>query len=109
MTENRMELLKSCGLNGISLKPLGLNEIAWKYEDILQLIDMIRAQNVPILGGDVYKMENGVIVPTYDSWYVNGSQDTISNSWDRAEDYIRNYERSRPSNTLYVILYVLVL
>jgi len=53
----------------ISLKELGVENLAWKKEDALLVIQHLMEQEKIILGGDVYKIENKKIAHTCDSWF----------------------------------------
>ena len=53
----------------ISLKELSVENLAWKKEDALLVIQHLMEQEKIILGGDVYKIENKKIAHTCDSWF----------------------------------------
>lgn len=63
--------------------------------------------NKPILGGDVYKLVNGRIESTSDSWYCDRkesepSYDYVVRSYHIACDYIRDYPGK--ANTFFSIV-----
>ena len=105
MEDLRKRIKKYSELKGISLKHLGVNEYAWKYDDVLMLIDMLSDARIPVLGGDVYIVKDGTIRPTYSSWYVNDPREIISESWYRAKKYIKNYEYLNRTKNLYVLVF----
>jgi hypothetical protein len=62
-------------LSALSLLPFHIAEVAWRYEDALDVIDFYAQEKYIILGGDVYEDDNGTIIPTSDSWFIT-SEDT---------------------------------
>lgn len=93
--------------NSISLKELGVFEYAWKSDDIKKIIEILDEKRIPILGGDVYKVENGKACQTYDSWYINISNewDFYSKSYEKAMSYILNYEKKNKGKFIYSIVF----
>ena len=94
-----------------SLDELGISEYAWKYEDILRVIEYCREKGMAILGGDIYFIGVSGIEYTYDSWYINQDgrkwKDYVVESKKKALDYINTYY----SKTIFEkdkILYVIV-
>lgn len=92
---------------GINLEPIGIKEIAWKYEDALVVIDYIFRKGYPILGGDVYAYCEDSVETTYDSWYMNktDSKDFVLESKNKAIEYIRNYSNFNGANYIFSITY----
>ena len=64
---------------------------------------MLERANIPIFGGDVYIVKDEKIHPTSDSWYV--TPESMSDNWNRAEEYIRRYETSNHGKNLYVLVF----
>ena len=56
-------------LRSICLKSIGVDGIAYTKSEALRIAVVYFNSNVPILGGDVYKMVNGCIIYTSYSWY----------------------------------------
>jgi hypothetical protein len=58
----------------IGLVHLGVNAHAWKEDDAYEVVRQCRELLVPILGGDVLKLDSVTkeIKYTYDNWYVEG-------------------------------------
>lgn len=80
----------------ISLADLGINDCAFAYEDIKQVLDKLYENNFVILGGDVYHQEQGRLKLTGDSWHYNcksivPTQEEVRESRDKALSYISNY------------------
>lgn len=92
---------------GIFLKELGIFEYGWTLDDIKNIIDILNKKQIPILGGDVYKINNGSIYQTYDSWYINISDelDFYTNSYEKAISYIFNYEKKNKGQFIYSIIF----
>ena len=87
-------------LRSICLKSIGVDGIAYTKSEALRIEVVYFNSNVPILGGDVYKLVNGRIISTSDSWYCeqNGSEtpyEYLVRSYHVACDYINKY----PDNT----------
>ena len=78
---------------GISLKLLGINEYAWDYKNITDIISLLREKKISILGGDVYIVKNVIINTTFDSWYFDTKSDAdYEDSYKKAIDYINIFE-----------------
>ncbi len=77
----------------ISLSSLGLNEVAWKYEDALHLIDTFDKNKRFILVGDVLAKDGNKYRHNYDNWYLNTDQGNYKDSIKKAKDYITNYPK----------------
>lgn len=83
-----------------SLAPLGVNGFAYSKNEALRIAEAYYHSNTAILGGDVYKLENGKIKLTYDSWYCDrSSAETISEYVNRSYQIARDYISRYHSNT----------
>lgn len=96
--------------SGYSLASIGANEMAWKWPDILKVIDYVAKLGFAVLGGDVYTIKNNVITPTYDNWHIEKDDlDTweqyIIASKEKAISYINSYNNRNGSNNYYVIVF----
>ena len=67
------EILGAFSSRGISLEPLGLEEVAWTMSDALEIVDLLAGKGVAVLGGDVYKESPDGLGPTYENWYCERS------------------------------------
>ncbi len=83
--------------NGIPLSNInpGSDELALKIEDSLIAIDLLRHEKIPVLGGDILIIKNGVLTYTYENWYCNEKSaekknDYVNRSCDIAIEYIVN-------------------
>ena len=102
LTEN---LLKK----SISLISLGIHEIAWKRAEVLEVIEEINKKRKPILGGDIYKKDNGLMCPTYDNWYCElnpneNIEDFVIRSIDYSKKYIESYKECKGIEYYYTII-----
>lgn len=90
----------------VSLKNIGINDVALKYKDIKELLKMLRIYNLTILGGDVL---NSDLEYTYDNWYIE--KETLdpskfsSFSIDITEKYIENYVNLNGDNFYFVLVF----
>ena len=81
----------------IDLKYLHIYNIAWKFPEILQVIDLFTNNSKIILGGDVFKINEKLEIEfTYDSWYYNriegiSDSELLKQSREKAIDYIKKY------------------
>ena len=80
-------------LKSLPLSALGCNEVAWKAENVFEVIDILLAQSVIILGGDVYRLCDSSIEITYDSWFYSGDggRESSEESCSLAKNYIQKY------------------
>lgn len=90
----------------ISLKQFGILDLAWKSEDVFQIIEILKSIKEPILGGDVYRFEEDKLFQTYDSWYINntGSHDYYLASYEVTLSYIEKYESMNDGHYVYSII-----
>lgn len=80
----------------ISLESIGVKGVAYPRDEALIIAQEYFNSNRPILGGDVYKLMNGQIESTSDSWYCdqNGFEtpyEYLVRSYHVTCDYIRKY------------------
>lgn len=102
--------LNMCNQNaerkGISLKCFGINEKAWTFNDVMDLLDKLQTNNCIVLGGDVYKIEDSTIKITYDSWYYDKvTDDDVYNSVKEAREYIYRYCKMNKGNFAFSIVF----
>lgn len=88
-----------------SLQHLGIVELAWDWDNVIKVIDILSESNYAILGGDVYKLNKGKLEAVYDNWYTNKDkgkpiEEFIELSRSRAISYINQYHL-RNGNTYY--------
>lgn len=94
-----------------SLSELGSRNFAWKYDDIVKVIEYCSMKKLAILGGDVLCLSDSQIDFTYDSWYLNRDKgcwdDYVKVSAKKALEYVKNYE-SQNVKRCEVLLYSVV-
>ena len=98
---------KSIMDKSISLKEFGILEVAWNVDDVKSIIYMFEKKEIAILGGDVYKIIDGKVCKTYDSWYINKSNedDFCHKSHETALSYILSYEERNDGKFVYAIVF----
>ena len=101
-----MEMLKK----SISLKSIGLNELAWYGKDAIKAIEYLSNKGTLILGGDVYIISEQKIKLTYDSWYYmltesRTQQENIDAAKEKAISYIQHFIRRNGNDYLYSIIF----
>ena len=81
---------------GIDLRDLGIDAYAYDYSAIPDLLAIVQANNLTILGGDVFCYKNGQLTHTYDNWYYEKQDPTIDSSKSiiQTEKYISNYVKN---------------
>ncbi|WP_164689477.1 Imm40 family immunity protein [Herpetosiphon llansteffanensis] len=93
---------------GTPLNDLMINEIGLQRADALHAIELIRAMQKPILGGDIYRQTNDQIDPTYDNWSIDaGPSHSVDaqRSCDISRSYIERYPN--PHNQMLLFVFVL--
>ena len=84
---------------GINLREkLGFYEIAWKFDDAIEVIKIAKDKGMIILGGDVYRLNGNEPVITCNSWYTNEGND---NAFEVAIQYITNYRARNGDDFIY--------
>ena len=88
---------------GIFLRErIGVYEVGWEFDDIVKVLDIIKEKEMMVLGGDVYELNGGEIIITYDSWSFSGSN--FIKSFEKASKYINNYYKNNGDNFIYTIV-----
>lgn len=85
---------------GIRLREeLGFYEIAWKFDDVMEVLKITRGKGMIILGGEVYRLSgNNKPIITCNSWYTNEGND---NAFEVAIQYITNYRAKNGDDFIY--------
>ena len=91
---------------GINLKHLGINAYAYSYSVITDLLAIVQANNLTILGGDVFCYKNGQLTHTYDNWYYEKQNSTsdCSKSIPQTEKYIKHYVKNHGEHYYFSIV-----
>jgi Immunity protein 40 len=94
---------------GLTLTSIGINNWGLTKEECLEAIASFKRASIPILGGDVMKLENGSWVHTLDNWYCNrllgeSNDRFVVRSIQLASQFVNNYSGKQNSNILFVLL-----
>jgi len=88
----------------ISLDEIGVNEVAWKRDDALEVLKALSEQKCVILGGDVLVIKETGIEYTYDNWFsdkkvkpLNDWSEKVRVSAEIARKYINKYHEGKRS------------
>ena len=92
-----------------SLMPLGIDAYAFSKEQALHIISIFAEKHIPILGGDVYYLNNGLITDSNDSWYCNRNtgeteQEFAERSCLVAKKHIESYPENDIAKNLFCIV-----
>lgn len=91
------------------LSEIGVNNWALTKDEALIALGKLMEIEIPILGGDVCELNNGIIKYNYDNWYCNrieneSEMEFVIRSHDKAVEYITNYSSSNSNNIYYTIV-----
>ena len=80
-----------------SLKNLGIECYAFPYQEALKIVQICKLLVIPILGGDVYSMNNSTIENSDDNWYYDRTPNEsyynyAQNSCNKSESYIKSFK-----------------
>jgi len=94
---------------GISLRELGIQDMALERGDALAAVELLRKASTPILGGDVYVKRKANIELAYANWYSDPNPNEASNdylrcSWHATENYIKNFPEPMDGEPLFVLV-----
>ena len=74
---------------GIRLREeYGIYGIAWRFDDVMEVLKITKSKDMVILGGDVYRLSGYKPIITGDGWYTNKGDD---DAFEVAIRYITNY------------------
>ena len=84
---------------GIRLREeYGIYGIAWRFDDLMEVLKIARDRDMLIVGGDVYRLSDNKPIITCDSWYTNEGDD---NAFEVAIEYITNYRAKNGDDFIY--------
>ena len=94
---------------GISLEPVRVKNWALSQQEAIQALIQFVELQIPILGGDVYELVNGVIQHSYDNWYCNRLPNEphlnfVSRSVRKAREYIEHHNASEPDKVFFAFV-----
>ncbi|HYW08311.1 MAG TPA: Imm40 family immunity protein [Longimicrobium sp.] len=92
-----------------SLESAGVNNVAWKAADLPDILGWLHHQEIGILGGDVYRVENGDLQLTYDSWScerhpAEQMRDYVHRSHEHAIQYVQKHGASTSGIYYYALV-----
>ena len=95
--------------SGLSLESLGIKNWALSRQKVLQVLEQFRELQVPILGGDVYRLVNGALRSNYDNWYCDELpneffSDFVIRSIDKAKQYIESYNIKKGDDIFFTLV-----
>ena len=75
---------------GIRLREeYGIYDIAWRFDDVMEVLKITRDKGMIIVGGDVYRLSGNEPIITYDYYWSTKAED--DNAFEVAIQYITNY------------------
>ena len=84
---------------GIRLREeLGFYDIAWRFDDVMEVLKIAKSKDMVILGGDVYRLSGNEPIITYDGWSTNRG---VNNAFEVAIQYITNYRAKNGDDFAY--------
>lgn len=94
---------------GMSLEPIGVKNWALSKEDAVNVLDKFYEMQIPILGGDVCEIVDGVIQYNYDNCYCDRNpneswSDFVIRSIGKAKDYISSYNSDNPDKIFFAFV-----
>lgn len=95
-----MNKIDSILSKGIFLKSFGVNNWAFTKDEALNVLKELEDANTPILGGDVWVLQNEQMNHNYDNWYCErlsdeSYSDYVRRSICKANNYINNYSQNK--------------
>ena len=98
--------IENTNKRGIDLRDLGIDAYAYDYSAIPDLLAIVQANNLTILGGHVFCYKNGQLTHTYDNWYYEKQDPTIDSSKSifQTEKYISNYVKNHGKHYYFSIV-----
>lgn len=103
--KNRYDIIPSQLLDSaINLMTLGIHELAWERKRIDEILKILSEYKKTVLGGDVYKIVDGTIVQTLDSWYVKSGTNYLD-SYTFTHNFIQDYETKNRGEFVFSLIF----
>ena len=84
---------------GIRLREeYGIYDIAWRFDDVMEVLKITRDKGMIILGGDVYRLSDNESIITYDCWSTKAEDD---DAFEVATQYITKYRARNGDDFIY--------
>jgi len=100
--------------NSTRLDRYGMRDLVWNKENAEKVICSIMPDDIGILGGDVYIIENDRLRPLYDNWYCEPNEgeakkDFFLRTKQKSLSYIMNYPVKTGENILFSLVFTEIL
>ena len=95
--------------HGQSLKKIGINGVALTKERALKALELLEHLTIPVLGGDVMRLEGELVQLTYDNWYYQRPESLshhmyVSQSIAFTRDWILAFPEAASGTYLFQII-----
>ena len=92
-----------------SLKHLGIEDYTFPDHEALKIVQLCKLLLIPILGGDVYSLNDSTIEGLDDNWYYDRTPSEsyynyVQNSCNKSESYIKTYKNHSCDRTLFSLV-----
>ena len=92
-----------------SLKHLGIEGYAFPDHEALKIVQLCKLLLIPILGGDVYSLNDSIIEGLDDNWNYDRTPSEsyynyVQNSCNKSESYIKTYKNHSCDRTLFSLV-----
>lgn len=83
-------------------------EVAWSFQDVFTVVNLLGQADLAILGGDVMLNTNGELRYTYDNWSTEKNElsweNYVKQSIEKTIQYIEKYEQNNKNVNHYFVL-----
>ncbi|HYD34969.1 MAG TPA: Imm40 family immunity protein [Vitreimonas sp.] len=103
------EIIKEILSVGVPLHNKGVDNWALTKEQALLAAEQLMNLKISILGGDVYELSDGEIIPTYDNWYTQrlineNKEEYLLRTISETRKYIANYKSASDKQIYFVLV-----
>lgn len=103
--KNRYDIIPSQLLDSaVDLMTLGIHEFAWAQKSIDAILEILSENKKAVLGGDVYRIVDGTLVQTLDSWYVKSGTNYLD-SYTFTQNFIQDYEAKNRGDYVFSLIF----
>lgn len=93
------EISKQYNVNYTPLEKFGIDSVAFTIEDALKMVDAMENERTPILGGDIYVLDETGLQPAYLNWHFERTNSMnmtsfVHDSCACAREYLINIKKS---------------
>jgi len=95
--------------SGIALHETGITNWALSKEQALEALNKFEYENISVLGGDVYELNEGEPESNYENWFCDRETDELREKYvfrsiSKARKYITNYRNQNNKKELFVFV-----